>query len=112
MCLSYDPLAGEFSNVLTLGDLLEANLKFHGKEAGFNRINELFVELDRDGNAALDEEEFYRFCDAVVVQTETDREMDVEEDDLDLSIRSNSSSHSITDSGRPKGKNLSRRLRR
>lgn len=72
LCLSYDPLASEFNEVLTLGDLLEANLKFHGKEAGFSRINELFLELDRDGNAALDEEEFYRFCDAVVVQTEND----------------------------------------
>ena len=44
--------------------------------------NDLFEELDKDGNGALDEEEFYRFCDALVVQTENARDMDLEEEEV------------------------------
>jgi len=72
LCIAYDPVTLEYSQDLTLNDLLRAEFVFNGLPAGFNRITELFTKLDVDANGSLDEKEFYHFCDAVVSQVESE----------------------------------------
>ncbi|GMH62502.1 hypothetical protein TrRE_jg2095 [Triparma retinervis] len=98
LCIAYDPLADGFNEVLTLGDLIEANLTFHGKNAGIEMITDLFLALDVDGSKTLDEEEFYHFCDGVVSLLERLENQDLEFESLDH--RSTSGSFDIDNQGR------------
>ncbi|GMH82854.1 hypothetical protein TrVE_jg2143 [Triparma verrucosa] len=106
LTISWDPVGGEFNDALTLGDLLEANIRIHGAEAGFHMTAELFEDLDRDQNGSLDENEFYSFCDAVCQMVEK-RSYDAMDSAMDESfsedpINRNTSTDSMTDSGRTK----------
>ncbi|GMI44461.1 hypothetical protein TrCOL_g1799 [Triparma columacea] len=83
LCIAYDPLGDVFNEVLTLGDLIEANLTFHGKSAGIEMVTELFLELDADGSKTLDELEFYHFCDGVVSLLERLENQDLETESFD-----------------------------
>ena len=99
LCIAYDPLGNIFNEVLTLGDLIEANLTFHGNKATIDIITELFLELDVDGSKTLDEDEFYHFCDAVVSQVEKLRDADLFAENPATSSFSSNSMQSDTGEG-------------